>query len=56
MTTRRPGEMVAPQSDDGEVYVGFVTHVSKKGNYDCDLIADHTYRSSGNRCIKLANA
>jgi hypothetical protein len=48
--------MVALQSDDGEVYVGFVTHVSKKGNYDCDLIADHTYRSSGNRCIKLANA
>ena len=53
---RKPGEMIALRSDDGEVYLGFVTHVSEEGGYDCDLIADHTYRSSGNRCIKLANA
>jgi hypothetical protein len=53
---RKTGEMVALQSDDGEVYVGFVTHVSDTGTYDCDLVADHAYRSSGSRCIKLASA
>jgi hypothetical protein len=56
MTTRKAGEMVALCTEDGEVYVGFVTHVSDQGTFDSDLIADHTYRSSGNRCIKLADA
>lgn len=54
--TRRTGEMVALQSDDGEVYVGFVTHVSDEGNFDCDLVADHHYRTSGSRCIRLVDA
>ena len=54
--TRKAGEMVALQSEDGEVYVGFVTHVSDEGKFDSDLIADRNYRSSGSRCIKLANA
>lgn len=53
---RKPGEMIALKSDDGEVYLGFVTHVTEKGTYDCDLVADQNYRSSGSRCIKLANA
>lgn len=51
---RKTGEMVALQSDDGEVYVGFVTQVSEKGTFDCDLVADHAHRSLGSRCIKLA--
>lgn len=52
----KTGEMIALQSDDGEVYIGFVTHVSDRGTYDCDLVADHSYRSSGNRCIKKVDA
>jgi len=56
MTTRKAGEMVALRTEDGEVYVGFVTQVSDKGTFNSDLIADHTYRNSGNRCIRLANA
>lgn len=54
--THKPGEMVALQSDDGEVYVGFITHINEAGKFDCDLIADHNYRRSEGRCIRLANA
>ena len=53
---RKTGEMVALQSDDGEVYVGFVTDVKGEGKFDCDLVADHSYRGPGSRCIKLVNA
>jgi len=53
---RKTGEMVALQSDDGEVYVGFVTHVSDGGKFDCDLVADHHYRTPERRCIRLVNA
>lgn len=47
----KTGEMVAIQTENGEVYMGFVTEVHPEGTFDVDLVADNTYRSRTDRKV-----